>query len=211
MDAASCGLSSEVELVARAADPAKPTEDVGSSSDQFVIEVSLESPLNQLLSTAVASQHRPSASSGSCIPQLDEFSFSKKLDPQAGKIAARTHRPDTKFLEHLLRGNDATNNTLSQRSEKRPAARHLLKVRAHESRQDMAAQTVSIWFVSVIGKATKKSLRKLDANSDEKLEQDSAGKTQTSEPEEWQVPQSKPVFTDMSSNKNKLSQLLEKC
>nr|KAG5714143.1 hypothetical protein BaRGS_020471 [Batillaria attramentaria] len=33
------------------------------------------------------------------------------------------------------------------------------------SRQDMAAQTVSIWFVSVIGKATKKSLRKLDANS----------------------------------------------
>nr|KAG5708818.1 hypothetical protein BaRGS_031972 [Batillaria attramentaria] len=44
-------------------------------------------------------------------------------------------------------------------------ARHLLKVRAHESRQDMAAQTVSIWFVSVIGKATKKSLRKLDANS----------------------------------------------
>nr|KAG5694599.1 hypothetical protein BaRGS_015012 [Batillaria attramentaria] len=45
-------------------------------------------------------------------------------------------------------------------------ARHLLKVRAHESRQDMAAQTVSIWFVSVIGKATKKSLRKLDANSE---------------------------------------------
>nr|KAG5698560.1 hypothetical protein BaRGS_027071 [Batillaria attramentaria] len=38
------------------------------------------------------------------------------------------------------------------------------------SRQDMAAQTVSIWFVSVIGKATKKSLRKLDANSDSALQ-----------------------------------------
>nr|KAG5708432.1 hypothetical protein BaRGS_026159 [Batillaria attramentaria] len=52
-----------------------------------------------------------------------------------------------------------------ERRLKETEARHLLKVRAHKSRQDMAAQTVSIWFVSVIGKATKKSLRKLDANS----------------------------------------------